>query len=72
MSYVSVELDAVFAAARKRLAYGLHRRNELRDPIFQYTSRLESREAIGGLPAWLALSCGSPPPTIVATTPTSQ
>ncbi len=45
-----VELEAVFAAAQKRRAYGLQKRNELRNPIFQYTSRLEGREAIGGSP----------------------
>ncbi len=44
------ELEAVFAAAEKRRAYGLQKRNELRNPIFQYTSRLEGREAIGGSP----------------------
>ncbi len=44
------ELQAVFAAARKRRAYGLQRRNEMRRPVFQYTSRLEGRESIGGLP----------------------
>ncbi len=43
----AAELEATFAAARKRRAYGLQRRNELRNPIFQYTSRLESRKAIG-------------------------
>ncbi len=44
------DLEAVFAAAEKRRAYGLQKRNELRNPIFQYTSRLEGRETVGGAP----------------------
>ncbi len=45
----SAELEAVFAAAQERRAYGLQRRSELRNPIFQNTSEGE-KEVVGGLP----------------------
>ncbi len=45
----TTELEAVFAAAQERRAYGLLRQNELRNPIFQPTSS-GGKQAIGGLP----------------------